>query len=132
METETQQISDSNKKNITTGCWGCLILLAMIVIIMIILISGNSKETDEMDKSNEAWVCAQMKIKEMLKSPKSAEFEFGGATKSTKAIGNEKYEIKSYVDAENSFGAKIRSNFECTVTYETKSNTCESYCKFTE
>jgi hypothetical protein len=125
-------IVSSEKNNMSKGCYGCLILIAMIVIIVFILNSGGSdtKSSKEIGNKNDAWVCAQMKIEDMLLSPKSADFEFGGATNSTKAIGNEKYEIKSYVDSENAFSAKIRKNFECTVKIKTEDNSCETYCKF--
>ena len=112
--------------------WGCLVLLVLIVIIVFLLNSGgsNTESSKEVGNINDAWVCAQMKIESMLLSPKSADFEFGGATNSTKYIGNEKYEIKSYVDSDNAFSAKIRKNFECTVKLINEDNSCETYCKF--
>jgi hypothetical protein len=126
------KIVSSEKSNVSKGCYGCLILIAMIVIIVFILNSGgsNTESSKEIGNRNDAWICAQMKIKDMLLSPKSADFEFGGMVDSTKAIGNEKYEIKSYVDAENAFSAKIRQNFECTVKLINEDNSCETDCKF--
>lgn len=89
---------------------------------------SKKQEDDGKSHNNEAWVCAQIKVEGMLASPKSADFEFGGATKSTTALGDEKYEIKSYVDAQNAFGAEVRQNFECTVKYKADSDSCETNC----
>lgn len=52
-------------------------------------------------------------VKERLKAPKSAEFPgiFDGRADHVTYLGNQKYRIASYVDAQNSFGATIRNNF---------------------
>jgi hypothetical protein len=86
------------------------------------------QKDDRKNHNNEAWICAWIRVEGMLTSPKSADFEFGGATKLTTALGDEKYEIKSHVDAQNAFGAEIRQNFECTVKYKADSNSCETKC----
>lgn len=72
--------------------------------------SGSSaRHTD-----SEAWTCAKKAVKDSLKSPSSA--KFCSITDATVThIGNGRYRVSGWVDAENSFGAVIREYF--TVTY---------------
>lgn len=65
----------------------------------------------------------QEKVKEILKSPKSAKFPLiteWGMAKEKNII-----KIQSYVDSQNSFGAELRSNFQLTV--DTDDNTIKSF-----
>lgn len=58
-------------------------------------------------------------VKNTLKAPSTAKFPSIIATEeNVRNIGYLKYEISSYVDAQNSFGAKLRKNFVCTVSLE--------------
>ena len=57
-----------------------------------------------------AWAYMQIFVEKRLKSPKSADFPFGGYEHVTD-LGGGRYQVDSYVDAENSFGANIRTNF---------------------
>ena len=68
-----------------------------------------------------AWVMAQSFVKKTLKSPSSASFGsvFNGDWQNpddvTKHLGDDKYRISTWVDAQNSFGATIRKEFTCVV-----------------
>lgn len=59
-------------------------------------------------------------MKQSLKAPSTAEFAgpFDGVqAKSLSYVnGVHTYELNSYVDAQNSFGAKIRTRFYCKVS----------------
>ena len=48
-----------------------------------------------------------------LKSPSSASFPF--LPNSTSHVGDGVYEVHSYVDAQNSYGAVIRTSYTCRV-----------------
>jgi len=52
-------------------------------------------------------------VKDRLKSPSSAKFPgiFDGQKDHITKLGNQKYQIISYVDSQNSFGAMIRAQF---------------------
>lgn len=73
------------------------------------------QEVEEVKMSDkiDAWVCAQNEIERNLKSPSTAKFPWSGY----KAVdlGDNKWIISSYVDAQNGFGAMIRTNFMCNV-----------------
>lgn len=56
----------------------------------------------------------QMWVEERLAAPASADFPFGGAA-GMQDLGAGKYGITSYVDAQNRFGATLRTDYDCTV-----------------
>lgn len=67
----------------------------------------------------EAFTCAEEIVEGNLKAPSTA--RFCKVTEATvTALGGGEYEVKGWVDAENSFGAMIRSEF--TVTYTALKN----------
>jgi len=53
-------------------------------------------------------------VKDRLKCPSSAKFEYAGAG-NVISLDKDRYRINSYVDAQNSFGAPIRINFQGVV-----------------
>lgn len=64
----------------------------------------------------DAYVAAQMFIEKMLKAPNTADFENYNSENVIK-IDENRYSVHGYVDAENSFGAKIRNHFYCELEY---------------
>lgn len=81
----------------------------------------------------EALVCAEMKVESLLKNPAGAKFESWFSSKDVVALGNNEYMVKSYVDAQNSFGGTIRTNYICTVIFNPKTDKCKSIeCIFDE
>lgn len=58
-----------------------------------------------------AYVEAEMYIKQNLKSPSTAEFPFLGNSERVHYLGDSVFVVRSYVDAKNSFGVPIRSNW---------------------
>lgn len=78
------------------------------------------KETND-DYLGICWALAEKAVKNKLKSPSSAKFPFsyGSNGVSIQSSGNN-YKVTAYVEAENSFGAKLKKNF---VVYLTRSGT---------
>ena len=67
----------------------------------------------------DAWVCAQDIVEANLKSPSSAKFcKYPDAT--ITYCGDADYMVVGWVDAENSYGAKIRTSFIVTLTLTEK------------
>jgi hypothetical protein len=98
-------------------------VLGSIVIVIVFLAlatgssdSGSSGQPRPEHDALSAWVMCQQFIEERLKAPKSADFP-AGYDRFTTDLGDGRYRVKAYVDAQNSFGAEIRTNFECTVRY---------------
>lgn len=73
---------------------------------------------------------AQAVVKENLKSPSSAKFPwsfddyvFSSGGSSSTHPGYTRYTIKSYVDADNAYGANLRENFSVTIDYKSGADT---------
>ncbi|WP_300700915.1 hypothetical protein [Bacteroides sp.] len=65
-----------------------------------------------------AYETAKKAVKKELKAPSTASFaEMTDSEAKCKVNDDGSVIIRSYVDAENSFGAKIRTHFQCTVKY---------------
>lgn len=65
-------------------------------------------------EQSDAWAYIQLFVEQRLKSPGNAKFPFGGH-RSVQSLGGGRYKVRSYVDSTNSFGAKVRTHFECVV-----------------
>jgi hypothetical protein len=79
-----------------------------------------AKQPEQKDRSLDAFNSCKDFVKRRLKSPSSATFrnyfQHDGEVVVT-GVGDGPYVVRSSVDSENSFGAKLRSDFVCTVTY---------------
>ena len=112
-----------NKKNITKILVSFFVAVLSIMFIVSqynsTLEEGRKKFKQEKEDQikrqhgsvNGAWAYMQIFVEQRLKSPKSADFPFGGGTYHTTDLGGGRYKINSYVDAENAFGANIRTHF---------------------
>ena len=89
-----------------------LLLLLSLTITLFAACGAN-------DRKRDAWVCAVAVVKNRLKSPSTADFcSYPEATITD--LGNNRYKIQGYVDAQNSFGATVRSKFTVTLTLTEK------------
>ena len=97
------------------------LFIAIGILILIVLCGigvgafGNDKEKDIIDGSD-AWYTCEIFIERVLKAPLTADFEHYNANK-VYSTGTNKWAAQIYVDAENSFGALIRSEFYCETEY---------------
>lgn len=102
---------------------GCFWLIAAIVGVSVLLGMCGSGDDGADDPENLRFgafdVCTQF-VEDQLKAPGTASFrnffEDDGEVTVTGA-GEGPYTVRSTVDAENSFGASIRSNFVCQVRH---------------
>lgn len=67
----------------------------------------------ERESKSMAYIMMKDFVKKRLKSPKTADFPgvWDGRGDHVTYLGNQRYKIVSYVDAQNSFGALIRNDF---------------------
>lgn len=97
------------------------LLLAFLVSILCISCFQNELEKQEKDKENlkyQVWNISKNFVSKNLKSPSTADFHLYEAdinrTVSGSVIGKDTtYVVRGSFDAQNSFGAIIRSEFEC-------------------
>jgi len=95
---------------------GCSIILALVGLLVILLLIANGiDEKKPPDYRYEAFVQCQLAVSGVLKAPKTADFQPYGSSY-VKDEGSNKFTVRVAVDAENSFGAMIRTNFECKLT----------------
>lgn len=81
-------------------------------------IAEKQKDSNELrgkDRSDMAFVQCTMAIKDGLKSPSTADFP--SFPDKLWRFSGQSYVIKSYVDAQNSFGAVNRNNWHCKIQY---------------
>lgn len=63
------------------------------------------------DEKGFAWAVAKREVKNILKSPSTAKFPFSYYNETIKKASGNKFQVKSYVEAQNSFGAMVKTNF---------------------
>ena len=106
--------------------WYIIIGICLLLFIIGLIIPGDSETSNEPDESDKlqlnefgeeyeieitgACVMAQMFIEDKLKSPSSAKFQWCHDANIV-YLGNQTYEVYSYVDSQNSFGAMIRTDY---------------------
>ena len=88
--------------------WIIIVALCSFAYLVFVAFGGGSS-SDE----TKVWVLAKHSVEQKLKSPDSAKFP--NKSKATISEVNGKYIIKSYVDANNSFGGSVRSKFTVTL-----------------
>jgi len=99
------------------------IFSAAAFLIFVFLAVGSVDDNGSKPRDPNAWKTKDNKImayimmerfvKRRLKAPSTAKFPsvFDGQLDHVTSLGGQKYRIVSYVDAQNSFGAKIRVRF---------------------
>ena len=82
--------------------------------------ASKEKEQNEKiasDKGIDAFVMSQEFLKKKLKAPATAKFP-DYENKSVQYLGDSIYTVVSYVDAQNTYGALLRSGYHCSLKYE--------------
>jgi hypothetical protein len=85
-----------------------------VIFFIIGLSLFNIKQEDE-NKEIKAFTYCQIFVEKRLKAPASAKFHIEDF--SFLKYEDNSYTIKSYVDSQNSYGAMIRSDFICRVSF---------------
>lgn len=97
--------------------WGCgTWLLAGFGVFIVLGVIGNllaGRGTTGDERRDAALICHNY-VRDNLKSPSSANFPPADASTAVPISGGD-YEVTSYVDAQNVFGAMVRNDYVCTV-----------------
>jgi hypothetical protein len=77
-------------------------------------------ETKPVNQNAHVWLAAEAAVRQQLKSPSTADFgsvlgEYQDPDRQVVALDNGSYAVHGWVDAENSFGAKLRSTWVCNI-----------------
>lgn len=100
------------------GCLAGVVLFLFVIGFMMSAQKGNIRPVEDKgdDKQREAFHICRQFVQKSLKAPSTSDFAsyYDDSTRVTN-YASETYDVSSYFDAENSFGAKIRNHFTCTV-----------------
>lgn len=102
---------ERNKSTNNKGCIGAVLFVFAVFLIVQLIPSSNAS-----NKGMEAFIVSQDYVTPQLKTP--AEAEFPTFSDSFVTISGNIYTVHSYVDSQNSFGANIRSNYNCVLKLE--------------
>ena len=102
------------------GCFAVVLFVILYAFFSCRNYKPSPEEIAEGDKY-EAWYYAQQFAKKELISPKSADFpSYHTDGVKVEIIGDDKFSVRGYVDAQNVFGAVVRSHFEAKISHEGK------------
>lgn len=108
------------------GCLGCLGLVAVFsAVIWIVSSLGAGDDDYTMNNKFEAIAQCEAQIESQLKAPSTAKFN-------SDATGSGTWTVTGTVDAENSFGAMIRSEYQCTVVMDEEKDTARTRIDYFE
>lgn len=68
-----------------------------------------------------AWVVCQQFVEDRLTSPSTADYPAAYSDYTTQ-LSTKQFKVDAYVDSQNGFGAMVRTDFVCTVTYQGNDN----------
>lgn len=103
------------------GSIGCLFII--IILVIGYWVCGGSDKSDVPEKFNaenfktNAYIISKTFIKATLKAPSTADFPFAGK-EFANYIEDSTFIVQAYVDAQNSFGAMIRTNYKIKMKYD--------------
>lgn len=101
---------------------GCIIFVILLVLLCVWLGScARSCSSEDEEKADEpdaisAYYMSHQFMEKQLKAPSTAKYPRYDEN-FVKDLGDGRYTVDAYVDAENSFGAMIRTNYTCTLKY---------------
>lgn len=90
-----------------------------------ILIKNKKKQEEAKkpeNKKKNIYYGVQEEVKNKLKAPSTAEFPIYDES-FVEQVDDTHYTVNCYVDAENGFGAKLRSNYSCDIEYKYEDDT---------
>lgn len=92
-----------------------LLLLGSCVVMMLIPESDERRRERELNTAQvNTTVLCESAVTQRLRSPGSADYPFGHVSSVTRS-GDNRYQMLSYVDSQNGFGATVRTRFRCVV-----------------
>ena len=111
-KTETPKPNTQQARNILIGI-GAILSVCFICICAFWFYDPPRAPADYKTMS---YIQCQLHIENRLKAPSSADFPASSLV-NIQDVGNKVFEIRSYVDAQNAFGAMIRTKYFCKIQY---------------
>lgn len=103
-------------------------LIVPIMLSFVLLLTACQPERGNQSVPNEAsaWYAAQHFVRQLLKCPATADFGDQRWESCVVASGSNRYRVSGWVDAQNGFGALVRTTFTCIVLDEGVEMSCLS------
>lgn len=114
----------NNQNQAQNACGGCVLLLILLIWIGSCMGGGGgSTDPDYAKDSNgltkiDVYSMAHQFVEDNLKAPSTAKFPWGADEHSVVNLGGTQYRVSAWVDAQNGFGAMIRSDWTVVMTYQ--------------
>lgn len=108
------------KTGYAIGCFG----LVAVVVAFVTYSAINGTNTDSGSGASDSFKAqyyAKERVKELLKSPSTAEFQ----DNVVHDLGGGAYQVTGRVDAQNSFGAKLRKTWTCKIVIKSREYTAD-------
>ena len=113
-DTNMQNTQPINTKSQNHGCLiSIIVIIAFFAIIGLIIPDSENEKTSKDSTYISCYYFSQNLVKKQLKSPKSADFPW--YSDSFIKDKGDTIIVSAYVDADNSFGANIRTNYVATI-----------------
>lgn len=109
------------KKTIGTTLTGKILVAIVLTLLLYSITTTSNKQKSEPDKFD-AQIAAEYEIKRMLKAPATAKFPRIDQWLIEESPEN--FRVRNYVDAQNSFGALLRTSFDCVVQKKSLTTSC--------
>jgi len=104
-----------NTKNTLIGL--AVVVALLCVACLCFMVFWNSLGSGgEKNYKTAAYIQCQLHVQDRLKAPSTAKFP-ASSTVNIQEMGGGVFQVRSYVDAQNSFGAMIRTNYFCKVQF---------------
>jgi hypothetical protein len=95
-----------------------LIVGAVVLAVFLYGGGGSNRRAPPVPDRTSAWVDCRSFVEQNLKAPASAVFPLSNAPGITIAhLSNGRWSVLGFVDAENSFGAMLRQDWGCQISY---------------
>jgi hypothetical protein len=108
-----------NKPELTQDQKVKAISFVVVVIGLVIFYfvgCGDEPQEKKAHTKSDALIASIQFVKKELKAPATADFNYG-SEQSVTQVNDSVFMVNSYVDAENSFGAKLRNTYTCKIIF---------------
>ena len=121
---EIARLRKTERQVQTGSAIGCFVFVIIILFLFYVgsLSSGGETSGYATPTKIDAWVMAKQYVRENLKSPGSADFgslfsDYQDPDAVVTDLGDGRFRIVAWVDAQNAFGAKVRTYFICEIEH---------------
>ena len=118
---EEKEKKMKEKIDAASGCFTLVVILAFVVFFFSNCggssNSSSSSTTSKQPDKFDAYVMSQLFVEDALKAPSTAKFPVYSEDMVVDG-GDGSFIVSAYVDAQNGFGAMMRSNYVCIMQYD--------------